>query len=120
MDERTDWQRPGETRDAPPRFEGWRESGGEYAGARPGGPGAPRVPDLSALLAIVDALRRAVPHELQETCEAQVSQQSPPRLWKWPLIFSHHDWPPPSQQVTGWQESQPGLIQPNAAGRSAS
>ena len=66
MDERTDWQRPGETRDAPPRFEGWRESGGEYAGARPGGPGAPRVPDLSALLAIVDALRRAVPHELQE------------------------------------------------------
>jgi len=66
MDERTDWRRPGETHDAPPRFEGWRESGREHAGARPGGPGGPRIPDVSALLAIVDALRRAVPHELQE------------------------------------------------------
>jgi hypothetical protein len=65
MDERTDWARAHEARESPPRFEGWHDDGGE-ARARTGAPGSRGIPDLSALVAIVEALRRAVPHELQE------------------------------------------------------
>ncbi len=72
MDERTDWARSGARRgepqhEPPPGFEGWdREAGERSHPPRVGPPGGPRIPDLSALLAIVDALRRMVPHELQE------------------------------------------------------
>ena len=69
MDERTDWarSRPHEPGEPPPHFEGWRRES-EYRSEPPraGAPGGPRIPDLSALLAIVDALRRVVPQELQE------------------------------------------------------
>ena len=69
MDERTDWarSRPHEPGEPPPHFEGWRRES-EYRSEPPraGAPGGPRIPDLSALLAIVDALRRVVPKELQE------------------------------------------------------
>jgi hypothetical protein len=41
-------------------WSGWSEAG---VGAPPNDP---RVPDLSALIALVDALRRAVPPELRE------------------------------------------------------
>ena len=69
MDERTDWarSRPHEPGEPPPHFEGWRrESKYRSEPPRAGAPGGPRIPDLSALLAIVDALRRVVPQELQE------------------------------------------------------
>ena len=46
---------------APP---GWEEFFREANGRA--GPGGRPVPDLGPLLAIVEALRRAVPHELQE------------------------------------------------------
>ena len=69
MDERTDWarSRPHEPGEPPPHFEGWRRES-EYRSEPPraGAPSGPRIPDLSALLAIVDALRRVVPQELQE------------------------------------------------------
>ena|SRR5437868_10975800 len=86
MDERTEWERrarPSEPREPfearepwepPPRFDDWADGGGTGEGTRapggtgprPGPGGGPRVPDLSAVLAIVEALRRAVPHELQD------------------------------------------------------
>ncbi len=84
MDERTDWarSRPHEPRREPPQgpprdhaheapppppFDGWRHEGAGYSGPpRSAAPGGARIPDLSSLLAIVDALRRVVPHELQE------------------------------------------------------
>ena len=70
MDERSDWahSRPHETHEPPPpRFEGWNREDEHRSGTpRAGAPGGTRVPDLSALLAVVDALRRVVPHELQE------------------------------------------------------
>ncbi|TML32845.1 MAG: hypothetical protein E6G00_02235 [Actinobacteria bacterium] len=65
MDERTDWVRAHQARESPPRFEGWRDDG-EHTRAKAGAPGGRGIPDLSALVAIVEALRRAVPHELQE------------------------------------------------------
>ena len=64
MDERTDWARMHEAHE-PPRFEGWHE-GAAYAGPRRGAAGGRGIPDLSALVAVLDALRRAVPQELQE------------------------------------------------------
>jgi hypothetical protein len=90
MDERTEWERrarpseprepfepqerfeprePRESWEPPSGFEDWsagnaRDRAG--TGPRPGPGGGPRIPDISAVLAIVEALRRAVPHELQE------------------------------------------------------
>jgi hypothetical protein len=56
-----DTDQPGE---APP---GWEEWARVANGAAQGGPHArPPFPDLSALVAIFEALRRAVPTELQE------------------------------------------------------
>jgi hypothetical protein len=50
---------------APPTWEDFvRENGGRT------GAGARGVPDLSPLIAIVEALRRAIPHELQEQFNA--------------------------------------------------
>jgi hypothetical protein len=47
----------------PPGWEGWARA----ANGTTGGPQLrPPFPDLSALIAIFEALRRAVPHELQE------------------------------------------------------
>jgi hypothetical protein len=74
MDERTDWARSrshehphGPPREPPPGFNGWNSEGGDRSQPpRAGTPGGPRIPDLSALLAVVDALRRVVPRELQE------------------------------------------------------
>ena len=52
----------------PPHWEGWprEEPPGDGARSARGYPGARGVPDLSPLIAIVEALRRAVPQELQE------------------------------------------------------
>jgi hypothetical protein len=99
MDERTDWERrarpsqPREPWEPPPRFDDWADGAAgegahagagegaharagtgahsrEGAGARAGLGGGPRVPDISAVLAIVETLRRAVPHEVQEQLTA--------------------------------------------------
>jgi len=48
----------------PPGWEAWTR--GANGGAAGGPQLRPPVPDLSALIAIFEALRRAVPHELQE------------------------------------------------------
>ena len=77
MDERTDWVRAHQARESPPRFEGWRDDG-EHTRAKAGAPGGRGIPDLSALVAIVEALRRAVPHELQEQFTARLYGQSLP------------------------------------------
>ncbi|MBV9213997.1 MAG: hypothetical protein JOZ25_10180 [Actinobacteria bacterium] len=71
MDERTDWvrQHAEQGQQSPPRFEGWHEAGAG-SGPRAAGAAGPRVPDLSALLAVLDALRRVVPHELQDQLTA--------------------------------------------------
>lgn len=60
--------RPPETdppEQAPPGWEEWARTASE-GGAHGAPHGRPQLPDLSALIAIVEALRRAVPHELQE------------------------------------------------------
>ena len=58
MDEpRTDW-------------DDFLRDAGAQSQARPGGNGPRGVPDLSPLIAIVEALRRAIPHELQEQFNA--------------------------------------------------
>jgi hypothetical protein len=50
-------------KDPPPSWEEWARA----ANGAAGGPQLrPPFPDLSALIAIFEALRRAVPHELQE------------------------------------------------------
>ena len=53
----------GEPTGPPPGWEAW--NGWADAGVPPP-PGDPRVPDLSALIALVEGLRRAVPPELRE------------------------------------------------------
>ena len=55
--------RPGgpEASAQPPRFEGWN---GDYASPARG------LPDLSPLMAVIDALRRMVPAELQDQFNA--------------------------------------------------
>jgi hypothetical protein len=53
----------------PPRWEGWPRDEPDPARVRGhanGYAGGRGVPDLSPLIAIFEALRRAVPHELQE------------------------------------------------------
>ena len=50
---------------APPTWEDFVRANG-----RTGGDGPRAIPDLSPLIAIVEALRRAVPHELQEQFNA--------------------------------------------------
>jgi hypothetical protein len=45
---------------------GWEEWARDANGAAGGPQMRPPLPDLSALIAIFEALRRAVPHELQE------------------------------------------------------
>jgi hypothetical protein len=56
--------------DAPPGWDDFVRENGERAraGAGPGQRGA--IPDFTPLIAIVDALRRAIPHELQEQFNA--------------------------------------------------
>jgi hypothetical protein len=60
MDERSE-----STAGAPPTWEDFVRANG-----RTGGDGPRSIPDLSPLIAIVEALRRAVPHELQEQFNA--------------------------------------------------
>jgi hypothetical protein len=60
-----------ERTDAPPGWDDFVRENGERA--RAGGPGAGQrggIPDFTPLIAIVEALRRAVPHELQEQFNA--------------------------------------------------
>jgi hypothetical protein len=56
--------------DAPPGWDDFVRENGERAraGAGPGQRGA--TPDFTGLIAIVEALRRAIPHELQEQFNA--------------------------------------------------
>ena len=54
------------TDDAPPTWEDFVRENGERAGQA--GRGA--IPDFAPLIAIVEALRRAIPHELQEQFNA--------------------------------------------------
>jgi hypothetical protein len=53
-----------ESSGAPPGWEEWARTAN--GGAAEGPQLRPPVPDLAALIAIFEALRRAVPHELQE------------------------------------------------------
>ena len=48
----------------------WEEFVREASRGNGGGQGQRPIPDLSALFAIVEALRRAIPHELQEQFNA--------------------------------------------------
>ena len=54
--------------DAPPGWDDFVRENGERAGADPGQRGP--IPDFTSLIAIVEALRRAIPHELQEQFNA--------------------------------------------------
>ena len=65
MEDRTD---PAQGHERPPHWEGWpRDEAPPPGGRRPGRYSSTRgIPDLSPLIAIVEALRRAVPQELQE------------------------------------------------------
>lgn len=54
---------PGDPGEAPPGWDAWPRWA--EAGVGPP-PGDPRVPDLTALIALVDGLRRAVPPELRD------------------------------------------------------
>ena len=54
--------------DAPPGWDDFVRENGERAGAGPGQRGP--IPDFTSLIAIVEALRRAIPHELQEQFNA--------------------------------------------------
>ncbi len=54
--------------DAPPGWEDFVRENGERARAGDGQRGA--IPDFTPLIAIVEALRRAIPHELQEQFNA--------------------------------------------------
>jgi hypothetical protein len=60
--------------DAPPGWDDFVRENGERAGAGAGAaPGAGQrgpIPDFTPLIAIVEALRRAIPHELQEQFNA--------------------------------------------------
>jgi hypothetical protein len=57
--------------EAPPTWEDFVRENGERARAgAAGGPGARGIPDFTPLIAIVEALRRAIPHELQEQFNA--------------------------------------------------
>ena len=54
--------------DAPPGWEDFVRENGERVRAGAGARGP--IPDFTPLIAIVDALRRAIPHELQEQFNA--------------------------------------------------
>ncbi|MEA2349390.1 MAG: hypothetical protein QOG86_331 [Thermoleophilaceae bacterium] len=57
--------------EAPPTWEDFVRENGERAQAGAGaGPGARGIPDFTPLIAVVEALRRAIPHELQEQFNA--------------------------------------------------
>ena len=57
--------------ETPPTWEDFVRENGERARAgAAGGPGARGIPDFTPLIAIVEALRRAIPHELQEQFNA--------------------------------------------------
>ena len=58
--------------DAPPGWDDFVRESGERAGAGAGAGAGQRgpIPDFTPLIAIVEALRRAIPHELQEQFNA--------------------------------------------------
>jgi hypothetical protein len=58
--------------DAPPGWDDFVRENGERAGGGAGPGAGPRgpIPDFTPLIQIVEALRRAIPHELQEQFNA--------------------------------------------------
>jgi hypothetical protein len=56
--------------DTPPGWDDFVRENGERARAGPTGGQRGPIPDFTPLIAIVEALRRAIPHELQEQFNA--------------------------------------------------